>query len=103
MRKDAVTSVEGISTTISRLNEIALAVASAVEEQAAATQEISRNSLEAATGTEAVGENIANVSTYAESTGTAATQVQQAAESLAGDAENLSSEIDSFLNEIRTG
>lgn len=101
--KDAVNSVEGISTTIARLNEISLAVASAVEEQAAATQEISRNSLEAATGTEAVGENIANVSKFAESTGTAASQVQQAAESLAGDAENLSSEIDTFLTEIRTG
>lgn len=101
--KDAVTSVEGISTTITRLNEISLAVASAVEEQAAATQEISRNSLEAATGTEAVGENIANVSQFAESTGNAAAEVQSATESLAGDAENLSSEIDSFLNEIRNG
>lgn len=99
--KGAVTSVEGISTTITRLNEISLAVASAVEEQAAATQEISRNSLEAATGTEAVGENIANVSTFAESTGAAASQVQSAAESLAGDAENLRSEIEAFLNEIR--
>ena len=101
--KDAVSSVEGISSTITRLNEISLAVASAVEEQAAATQEISRNSLEAATGTEAVGENIANVSAYAESTGTAATQVQSAAESLAGDAENLKAEIDGFLNEVRGG
>lgn len=99
--KGAVTSVEGISTTITRLNEISLAVASAVEEQAAATQEISRNSLEAATGTEAVGENIANVSAFAESTGVAASEVQGAAETLAGDAENLSSEIEQFLNEIR--
>ena len=101
--KDAVTSVEGISTTISRLNEISVAVASSVEEQAAATQEISRNSLEAATGTEAVGENIANVSAFAESTGTAASDVQQATESLAGDAEKLSTEINDFLDEIRNG
>lgn len=101
--KDAVTSVEGISATIQRLNEISVAIASAVEEQAAATQEISRNSLEAATGTEAVGENIANVSSFAESTGNAAAEVQSATESLAGDAENLSSEIDTFLNEIRNG
>ncbi len=101
--KGAVTSVEGISMTITRLNEISLAIASAVEEQAAATQEISRNSLEAATGTEAVGENIASVSAFAESTGAAAMEVQSAAESLAGDAEELSSEINRFLNDIRNG
>jgi uncharacterized protein YoxC len=40
---DSVQAIEGITGTIGRINEIATTIASAVEEQGAATQEIARN------------------------------------------------------------
>src|SRR5205807_7352534 len=40
---DAVKAIESITGTIGRINEITTSVASAVEEQGAATNEISRN------------------------------------------------------------
>ncbi len=49
--KEAVTAIESIAHTIGELSQIATAIASAVEEQGAATQEIARNVQEAATAT----------------------------------------------------
>ena len=56
---DAVLVIEGITKTITEINEIAGTIAAAVEEQGAATGEISRNAQEAATGTQEVNSNIA--------------------------------------------
>lgn len=99
----AVKSVEGISATILRLNEISVAIAGAVEEQSAATMEISRNSAEAATGTQSVGENIEDVSRIASETGAAACQVSSASSELSVQAATLQTEVGSFLTEIRAG
>jgi methyl-accepting chemotaxis protein len=49
--QDSVTAIKEISATIGRISEISSAIASAVEEQGAATQEISRNVQQAAEGT----------------------------------------------------
>ena len=49
-----VKAIEGIGKTITEVNEIATVIASAVEEQGAATQEIARNVQEAAKGTQEV-------------------------------------------------
>ncbi len=98
----AVSSVQEISGTISRLNEISVAIAGAMEEQSAATQEISRNSIEAANGTQSAGTNVEKVSTIAQDTGTAAEQVNSSASSLKEQAETLQMEVASFLNEIRS-
>lgn len=100
---DAVKSVEEISSTISRLNEISVTIASAVEEQAASTQEISRNSSEAADGTQTVERNVASVTQISQDTGAAANQVTSASNELSQQAATLQSEVDSFLSEIRNG
>ena len=99
----AVKSVKGISGTITRLNEISVAIAGAVEEQSAATTEISRNSAEAATGTQSVGENVEGVSRIASETGAAADQVSSASSELSLQASTLQKEVDTFLSEVRTG
>ncbi|HSZ88948.1 MAG TPA: globin-coupled sensor protein, partial [Acetobacteraceae bacterium] len=52
--KEAVTAIEAITQTIGEVSRIATAIAAAVEEQGAATQEIARNIHEAATGTQQV-------------------------------------------------
>ena len=77
------------------------AIASAIEEQGAATQEISRNVTQAAQGNQEVSRNIAGVNEAATQTGTAAGQVLQSADELSRNSEALRREVDSFLKEVR--
>ena len=52
--QESVVAIKEIGDTIGRMSEIASTIASAVEEQGAATQEISRNVQQAAHGTQQV-------------------------------------------------
>jgi methyl-accepting chemotaxis protein len=97
----SVTAIESIGKTIAEINEIATAIASAVEEQGAATGEISRNVTQAAQGTQDVSANIAGVTQAAGETGQAASHVLAAAGELSQQSETLRGEVDRFLAEIR--
>ncbi|MFP6698356.1 MAG: methyl-accepting chemotaxis protein [Alphaproteobacteria bacterium] len=97
----AVSALHGIGETISKINEISTSVASAVEEQSAATQEIGRNVDQAARGTQEVTENINAVSQATSETGSTATQVLSASEELAKQAEHLKGTMENFLSDIR--
>jgi methyl-accepting chemotaxis protein len=55
---DAVNAIGNITGTITTISEITEAIAAAVEEQGAATREITRNVQEAANGANAVSSNI---------------------------------------------
>jgi len=57
-----VGAIDGIVDTINAINEIAASIASAVEEQNAATQEIARNVEQAVAGTQEVSSTITKVS-----------------------------------------
>jgi len=48
--QESVTAIDGIGSTIGNINEVASAIAAAVEEQGAATQEIARDVEQAARG-----------------------------------------------------
>lgn len=98
---EAVTAIQGIGGTIGHINEISTTIASAVEEQGAATQEIARNTQQAAKGTEQVSSNIAGVNRAAGETGAAASQVLSSAEDLGRQSETLRADINSFLEKIR--
>jgi methyl-accepting chemotaxis protein len=100
--REAVGAIDTIGSTIARIDEIAASIASAVEEQIAATSEISRNVQEAANGTNEVTENIGGVSEGAQQTGTACSQMLSAAKNLSTQAGLLSSKVDSFLQEVRS-
>src|SRR3546814_392092 len=52
--REAVAAIQSIGQTIGQINEIATTIASAVEEQGAATQEIARNVQQASAGTSEV-------------------------------------------------
>jgi ABC-type transporter Mla subunit MlaD len=69
--QDSVNAIKEISSTIEKLSEISSAIAAAVEEQGAATQEIARNVQQTAHGTHAVSTNAADVQRGASETGTA--------------------------------
>jgi methyl-accepting chemotaxis protein len=98
---DSVAAIEEIGGTIGNISEIASAIATAVEQQGAATQEIARNVQQAARGTERVSGNIVGVNRTATKTGAAADQVHTAAETLGRQAETLRADVDKFLADIR--
>jgi methyl-accepting chemotaxis protein len=99
--QESVTAIKEIGDTIGRLSEISSTIASAVEEQGAATQEISRNVQQAAHGSKQVSSNITDVQRGASETGTASSQVLSSARSLSGESNRLKLEVGKFLNTVR--
>jgi methyl-accepting chemotaxis protein len=98
---EAVASIGTISDVIQSINQIATAIAAAVEEQGAATVEIARNVQEAAQGTAEVSANTSGLSQAAASTGSAATQVMSSAKSLGSQADELRKVAEGFVSTIR--
>jgi methyl-accepting chemotaxis protein len=99
--QDSVGAIKEIGDTIARMSEISSAIAAAVEEQGAATQEISRNIQHAAQGTSEVSANIGDVQRGAGETGAASAQVHSAAQSLSQESNRLKSEVARFLESVR--
>jgi len=99
--KDAVEAIKRIGGTIGEVSTVATSIASAVEQQGAATQEITRNTQEAARRTKDVSENISGVTEGADATGAAAGGVKSAAEALNTQAERLRDQVRDFLGKIR--
>jgi methyl-accepting chemotaxis protein len=97
----SVADIKEVGTTIGRISEIAAIIAAAVEEQGAATQEISRNVQQAASGTQGVAANIADVQQVANETGAASGEVHTAAQMLSVEGNKLRSEVDKFLAMVR--
>ncbi|CAO3417627.1 Methyl-accepting chemotaxis sensor/transducer protein [Azospirillum doebereinerae] len=97
----AVKAIESISGTITAISDISTSIAAAIEEQGAATAEISRNVQQAAIGTQQVSSTIGDVTEATGETGAAANQVLGAAGSLSQQAENLRREVDQFLSAIK--
>jgi methyl-accepting chemotaxis protein len=83
--KGAVEANEMITKTITEINEISTTIASAVEEQGAATEEVARN--------------IAQVSEASTETGRMASEVLQATAELAEQGDKLKNEIESFIGD----
>jgi len=99
--REAAASIQAIGVTIVDVSEIAAAIAAAVEEQGAATQEISRNVQEAAKGTVEVASSISEVNQGAVETGSASSQVLAASQELSQQGSRLKSQVDSFLATVR--
>ena len=99
--RDSVGAIKEISGTIGRIAEIAATIAAAVQEQGAATQEISRNVHQAAQGTSQVATNITDVNQGASDTGAASAQVLASAQSLARESGQLKSEVEKFVQTVR--
>jgi len=96
-------AIKNVGATITRIDEISTAIASAVEEQTAATREIARNVEEAAKGTQEVSSNIAGVTRAAADAGTGADTVLHAATGLKRDSGTLSDAVGAFLRQVRAG
>ena len=99
--REAVEAIRRISGTIEQVGAISTSIAAAVEEQGAATAEIARSVQQTAESTRDVTVNIGGVSQGATDTGTAANHVLQAAAGLSRQALELTSEVGSFVAEVR--
>jgi methyl-accepting chemotaxis protein len=100
---DVVQSIEGIGTTVRRVNDLSSAVCGAVVEQRQANDMVSRNIQEAALGTRDVAQSITTVSTAVRDTSDAAGEMLGAADDLSHMADRMRAEVDTFLQVIRTG
>ena len=99
--RDAVQAIRHIGQVIGRVNEIAGAIAAAVEQQGAATQEIARNVQEASTGARDVTVHIATVDQSAGETGRSARALQDLAGQVKQQAEGARGLVAGFLRDVR--
>jgi methyl-accepting chemotaxis protein len=99
--QESVAAIKEIGETIGRISQIATAVAAAVEEQGASTQEIARNIQQAAVGTAQVTGNIGEVTRGASDTGSASSQVLVSARSLSNESTELKMKVAKFLATVR--
>jgi methyl-accepting chemotaxis protein len=92
----AVAAIEEISTIVAQISDRQTTIASAVEEQTATTNEMSRSVQEASTGTAEIASNITGVSTAADSTTQALGQTQIAVDELSRMAVDLRTTVGRF-------
>ena len=92
----AVAAIGRISDIIGSINDYQLTIASAVEEQTATTNEMSRSVQEAAAGTNEIAQNIVGVSAAASTTTAELDQTRVAVESLSARAAELHGEVSRF-------
>jgi methyl-accepting chemotaxis protein len=80
--KGAVDSIAQISKVINQINDLQNTIASAVEQQTATTNEMSRNIVEAAKGSSEIAQNVSGVAQAAQSTTEGASQTKVSADEL---------------------
>lgn len=95
--KGAVSAIAQISEVIHQISDIQNTIASAVEEQSATTNEISRNLAEAAKGGMDITKNISGVAEAARQTTSGAVETQKSAQSL----ERMSAELQEMVSQFK--
>jgi methyl-accepting chemotaxis protein len=92
----AVEAIGQISAVIGQINDYQTTIASAVEEQTATTNEMSRSVAEAATGSTEIATNIIGVAQAAETTSSGVVDSQRAASELAQMSQELTTLVGTF-------
>lgn len=92
----AIQSIRDIGEVIQNVNNISHSIASAVEEQTAATSEISRSIADASRGIGEISESVQQVSIAANSTARSAAEIKVDSDQLRRNASQLSDSIGSF-------
>jgi methyl-accepting chemotaxis protein len=95
--RGAVAAIGEITGIVKKINDIQSTIASAVEEQTATTNEMSRNVGEAAKGSHEIACNISGVAEAAQQTTGGAQQSQQAAQTLA----RMAAELQTLVGQFR--
>lgn len=97
----SVSALRTINGQIKQLESSAVSIASAVDQQTLAGQELARSIDTAARGSEEVADHVERVRTSAAAHGIAAGQVLSSADELQSQASTLRSKLDGFITEIR--
>jgi methyl-accepting chemotaxis protein len=95
--RSAVAAIGQIGQIITQINDIQSTIASAVEEQTATTNEISRNVSDAARGSGAIAQNIEGVAHAAQSTSGGASDTDRAASELS----RMAAELQKLVSQFR--
>ena len=98
---EAVGAIRSIGQSIGGIDEKMTAIAAAVEQQRAATNEISRNFQQAAEGTRAVTSTIGNVASLNQQTGQAGAALVESVKQVSADADRLRTAVEGFLGSVR--
>ena len=99
--RESVSAIKEIGDTIGHISRIASSIATAVEQQTSATEEIARNVQSVAQGTMEVAGNITKVNRGASETGSASEEVLNSAQTLTVESARLRQELDHFMANIR--
>jgi len=97
----SIQAIAGIEKTIREIGEISGAIASAVTEQGAATQEIARSVEVAARRTNDTADEVVRVGEATENTRASATSVKTLADDLAAAAGQIRAQVDQFFRKLR--
>lgn len=98
----SVKVLRSLNSQIQQLETTAVSIATAVDQQSVAGQDLARSIDVAARSTDEVAQRVGKVRDMAVSTGTAASQVRQSSDDLASQAKLLRGHVDAFLSQIRT-
>ncbi|MDQ7249548.1 methyl-accepting chemotaxis protein [Dongia sedimenti] len=99
--EEAVNSVRGIASAVGELDQTTGAIAAAVEQQNAATAEISRNTSITADETQSITQAIAEVTTSVGTTDESAREVDRSSAAMRDKSETMRKEVQGFLGRIR--
>lgn len=97
---EAVTAIGSIFDIMQKVESYTSTIAAAVEEQGAATGEISRSVVEAANGTQSLTSNVTEVSKAVSETAQSAMQVQSASNEVKTKTDELRTSVDRFLKNV---
>jgi methyl-accepting chemotaxis protein len=97
---EAVRSVDQITTTVDDVKSFTAAILTAVEQQSAATQEISRNVLDASAGTQSAAQAMQAVTRDVAATDASSRQMLASSQGTAKDIDRLRGQIDDFLAKV---
>lgn len=97
----SVQAMQTVGQTIGEISEVSTAIASAVEQQGAATKEIARNVQQASIGTAEVSSNVVGINQAAADTGLIATRVSGGSQRISGEVDSLRTEVEKFLRSMK--
>lgn len=98
----AVAAIRSIGSSIGGIDEKMTAIAAAVEQQRAATTEISRNFQQAAQGTREVTDTIGSVARLNQQTGSAGGVLSESVKKMSADADRLRVAVEGFLGAVKS-
>ncbi|OKH86915.1 globin-coupled sensor protein [Thalassospira sp. TSL5-1] len=99
----AVDAIQGVTGQIAKIVEAVAAIAAAVEQQAAATGEISKNIYTVSSANKNVNTSLDSVGVTADHTGSVAGEVLSVSRALQSHADALQQDVDSFLQRLSAG